>query len=1606
MDQELLIDSMLPMPLPPETEEEATDSIVSQMQAEPTGYEDGEANNIVADTHLAIKRALGKGESDETSYIEQAKALSRSALRLQLALDSQNALQVEATQPIDALDERTRNILGWDMMSKAQMALDNPVQAAVEANVALQVPYSIPMAVRDTLVLADTQLISMGRRIGDRKVIDFSFDNYVADFLAHLPGPRQGAGLLQFDYQLPDTEVKGYFDTLRGWQNLEPRQRMQIWEQLETALWDAAGNNALVYMSMALPFIYEEDEFWVKFNAIADVVDTALIAKQLHKLLFSTGRLKKAFDLTKRLMKDNDRALTKGNAKAAAEATVRRIRAKDIDAVKEGSPIDFADADASLSPGQGEGIQITLEDMYIYREAVKNGLIDEGEDLFVNMTPLRASELEEPLEAVRKAIISDGSVILSETATDGKVVFRVQANAKFQVPIEQLKAERVRYANELRETKEELKRLVTLDDEIGSNLAQKESLLERSKALRQEIATINEALKKAAPPKGSKLRVTSVAMPGTEIRDVTYRYTVDDASGIGKFSLVSEDGTSLYSATVGTPEAALGHLADDLVSKTTLLRQQQRRIFGLFDKPLRRIKLRLSLLGRLMSLDSTSRSNVEALLMHGDDVQKRFKDSELLDGITVPGLGYHKFTPREVESYNEMRDLYDDLWRIANKMQVDELNFGGYSQFYVRTLDTSDPTKFVMQRVYAKARNEDFIHSVPATRETPIKAAVDLDSGLPVKLDSVPNLQKNLESGKVAFVRLKDDVSIDGESYGYGLVNLRRTGNYDEAVNAFPVGPIALDYRKGYVSKLAGERVSHLAIVPNNLKKDGLDLSGEYKVLRGFKSGREAEIWVRKFIAENPDKPAPQVETLIAMRHSPDKRLTELADTVDNQLFRGAFVGHREESSRFLIGTEGREVLRVDPFTSMQRYADFVATNYPMHEWKQAQIKRFLDMSRKTDAAGNPSGGSWLDIPTRWDSKLDPAASNYRELKALQDNMRVMFSVPTSEEQLFNRLQRQIVTGFDRLLWDTAAGGTRFGPRASKVIEGMRETAAQSKALSEPGQALKGLTFDLMMSFLNLRQWFIQSSGMFIPTVLHPMEAARHFPSFLFLRTAQAIATDVKGFSKLARAVGLNPKEAEMMLRAWHKSGIPQSILENADFGFYHGTHGAYYSRPMMHEIRNKMRFFYDSGELNNRGFSFTMAYWRKIKQNKWNPSKPLNDEQLAEVVQEALRLNTNMSPANAAKWQNVPIVNLKTQFWQQTHKFYENMYYAIANKFNKNVKKENMWTGKEVASASIMHLLLGGAAGFGIDEMWAGLDQWMFDPNGGKLDPKNPDHAPIVAAIRGGLLEYMTMRGLGFALDVSDNVLPASGSTMITQAIGEWLNMLTASLKGEPVDFKLEMLIGASASIGTRFGDAFSKTLQALTGAANSPEGFTTEDWLGVITELSRLTSAGNNAQRAWTWRKLSDITDKNGRPLSIMYNGEPLSPAVIYAKIAGFDPLALEVDYLVKNRKKARDKEIQAASTMIKNALRRQLTAEGTLAPEVERRMAQNIIATVTSGLPDSIKNRAMAQAYEDLAAEGIDDFPLELYKRFYEEDTGSAAAKEALMDIKINEHYKVRN
>lgn len=1549
----------------------------NQFYSERTGLLWNEINDVrgteLSQSLVTARETLDR-VSGKVSQLEMVQA-SKSALKM-----SKEAMlaQLEDARVANDKEAADFSTAGAQYLASLEVKADAFPQETIALATAERLAPDQPMSVKDTIAFKEYQNGTVAQRMGDQGFLSWGTDNYLADAAALflIPG-RTLAGQMDVGNS---AWFGSYYTRLKLWNQMSLADQSREWKQLEQDIADASGDNKLVYASLILPFVDKDDAIWAK-------IDSGLDITAVGATLFAGVRLYKAIGVLSKYQKVRSTANLAGNPNMAGKLVTAEIKRGNPEAIVEGHPVnlpDQAETAPNLVPDVAYPTQNTLVE-----ELIANGIIRDGAgDIPVADIP-RLNDSEAALAAEkRRQLVGDSGEIVSETIDDVGMEITLRKPSLVEKPESVVRKERAELRKEIKARRAEL--AVALADGNAEKakvlLGAVETAVAQDKALTKAINT-SKAMKK------SGIKVTSLKVPGgPEEVKVRFNWTVDD---VGLLNFEEAD-IGIVGHYMGSQELRLDKILKGQSALGTFISAQQRGLLGHIFRKEKQIRSTLRgnnplTSGVLHLAGKNEVRRVDSVLLRGDELQTTFSDTQLLEGIET-SEGLLRLNEREIQAYKDTRDLYNSLWRMLNKTRRDDLAFAGQSSFRVNHV-SKDGT---LRKVNVFGKGDEFSTNSPMHRDvlgTDIRAThvIDGRSGDVVEISTVVDLEKDIAAGKRAYVKLKEPfIQGDGKYYNYVLVDIEKVGAGRKAKQALDLPEQVLEYRNGYVPKIVATPVNFVVEQTADMIVNGAKVR-DTRVLRGFRNRAEADAFVEQKTASyldrlgGPPEPdsGPMSWVVNDLNENYRRNNPEKMEFINSNLFHGAFGGHRTDGT-FKVGLDGEVAVRQSAYESLRLYGDFVARNAPMHQYKSSMIRRFLN-SIKDQA----SGKSMLDVPWDWTSKITLANSDprYKGAKAMQDWMKATFAVPISEERQFERFTRTLAHSLDRIIYKDKLGNKRWG--ASLALK-TQEKLTASRWAKDPFQAAKGFTFDMMLGMFNPAQAVIQSAGMAVPLSLHPIEGVMAMPKFGALRGLWQMS-NVDDAALAAKAMGLSEHEFRPMWQAFRRSGIPESVIENADFGHYVTSQHGYYSTGMLTKLRETGRMFYTLGELNNRTFAWTMGYERMMKEHGWSRVAQLTDKQLQIVNEEALRIGMNMTQANRAAWQQ-GIGALPTQFMQVTAKYYENLFAGFFN-----VNKGGKWSRQEAFTSFFYSTLAFGAAGWSADELIADFENYLTDPQGPfALDrEKNKD---VLAAAKGGFMEMVAGRALGWTPDISDRIALGSGINMIAENIVT--PMIDFFFKGD-VSGLPKMMLGASYTMNTRVHNAVASTWE-LFSTDIVTGNFTEEQVLRATLEVAQVASSGSNLLKAYTWANANDVViPGTGERLGMVPAGSTIDPTVLALKALGFDPLALEEYYTIDRKSKEYDKLKTEISGQVSKELRALYLDTGLLENPETRKAAQARMAVwvqrLDEGDREDVLNRAIDILDEDPKTEKLIE---KIFNRLMNMEEGSDEARAASSEMQALE------
>jgi hypothetical protein len=329
--------------------------------------------------------------------------------------------------------------------------------------------------------------------------------------------------------------------------------------------------------------------------------------------------------------------------------------------------------------------------------------------------------------------------------------------------------------------------------------------------------------------------------------------------------------------------------------------------------------------------------------------------------------------------------------------------------------------------------------------------------------------------------------------------------------------------------------------------------------------------------------------------------------------------------------------------------------------------------------------------------------------------------------------------------------------------------------------------------------------------------------------------------------------------------------------------------------------------------------------------------------------------------------------------------------------------------TALAANLVMFGAAGYGIDEWTESFDRYLVSKEGLDLDPETD--RDVIALLRGGFYELITLQGLGFELDVTDRMGPASGSSIIydkmIKPIGE------AAMEGKLGEALGVAFLGPTNTTMTRTLEAGKKFVDLMASDAE----FMTWDLntlAATLTGVAGVSTSITNLERALAWKAANDILNNRNLPLGIIENGTELPTSLMLLKAAGFDPLSKEKMEKLLRQKTASEKDKAAMAQSIADEYRRLFISrdEGTLGSPVQMEIIKRRIALrkmkIAEQFGQQTADEIMRRTIERLDAEkwGLgNDYRKYLFEQILKATPETEAEKNLRADWELKELAKIK-
>lgn len=684
---------------------------------------------------------------------------------------------------------------------------------------------------------------------------------------------------------------------------------------------------------------------------------------------------------------------------------------------------------------------------------------------------------------------------------------------------------------------------------------------------------------------------------------------------------------------------------------------------------------------------------------------KVFTVDELRGGL-VNGI---RLNDKQIETYYNVRGLYDELWTIRN--------------------DEARATAVLQGK---KEVNLAGIPQVgkPLTREG-ATASLNQSGSLKVyhaELDEVIQVSGNnvasLYDEGYTFSKLESPIKAPTGNHGDELYDVVITGN--QAIKELPLK--YLSYRQGYVPKVnKGAYWFIKQIGTRNV--NGQTLTNQIlKTERMFASRTEADKWLNgqiKSVTESTTmsevEKTTRLRELQSMKVLPD-RAVEQETLGSSQIGSGGglYTGARA-SEDIPFGVEGTIGERANTYEALGQNLQSLENYVTRNQWRMGMRQRWINSAK---AAG-------FNVE-RFDKNLIPEGDpRGKGLRKMADQIDTWSGFPTASE----------------LRWDGFVSGvmewalnSRFVPLKDKTI--VRGANYLRRRNNNPVNLARNMTFHSLLGVANPAQLWVQAQGATLAASLSPapIEAFR-------LQNALAVAAkfgeDAAVTKVVANAALADADRLSKMIKLWNKTGLEASIHNTADLSA--ASEGLGVGREALRRVFDKGLLFYRAGELFNRRYSFITALQRAEKKLG---HLDLTDNQLKDVLSDANNMMLNLSRANRSAWQH-GVVAIPTQFLQVQAKFLESM-----------TGMSKAFTVRERGRIMAGQLALYGAAGVPLGNLGV---RYLQESLG--FSQKDVEQLPesVVEGVNNGLWGVFAHSWLGADVDLSNRGAIASGMTEFT---------------------------------------------------------------------------------------------------------------------------------------------------------------------------------------------------------------------------------------------------
>jgi hypothetical protein len=900
----------------------------------------------------------------------------------------------------------------------------------------------------------------------------------------------------------------------------------------------------------------------------------------------------------------------------------------------------------------------------------------------------------------------------------------------------------------------------------------------RKKEIQERVL---QKITKEAKDAGKEVKVADIVPTGDEGFRVVYR--TDDVDEVFEYQYTLSD-TGIFEGAGLITDSLVNHMGN-LLSPSTLFNDLGRFVNNLTfaGDQAAKIGKRLQDMHKSIhkGLSVNQKRELDSLLLTGDENGRVFSIDELEAGIVETKISLKPQDAATIKAYYQLRAFYDEMHDMRDFFVRKDLKFAGYQD--VSYVDDAGETIRFLGRPIDNFRGQDLddvrVVFTPGG-ETQYQDLASLRGNIQVWEDSGYKLVEmyephmKLAKGKETLVT---KFALVADDFG------AKVGDLPAKVLNFQPGYIPRVYRKGYsFVKDMRNPARPVTAFATETRADAEKFAAQ---LNGFAD--DTTVYVAK-----GDRELTSAERLV----------------MDADSFGGLYTGARGRRELLVRTSEGGyRPQRVGNGEATARYMSNLASLMPVAEYRHTLMRQWAN---SVDYVAEKEGRLGLIDKTDFNSPIDLSPQKMAMMENAREYIKTQLKLQTDEEKFLNHTLKKMSDSLYSNDPSKAAELTR------SMVRGMID--------KDPVQQLKGFTFNMQLGMFNPRQLIMQAQNAVIAASVSPLHAPGAVADALAMRTL-VMATDAQlpGLMKVAaKAVGRDVAELQEMVDMFRKTGLWDSIKQNADFDADVVNLGGN-TLAKMREVASAGRIFFREGELMARLTSFNIA--RRRLGPKATPQ---------EVFDEHLRLSMNMQSANAATWQK-NWMGVPLQYMQVFTKFYESLIPGLL--FNKG-----KWTRKEAASVLAGQVTVYGTVGIPVAE-----DAYAYLSEAFNLTPTQAreQYPWVEKSMSQGVFGFMSQM-MGIEADFSSDLSLIGGTSGTNLAqVGKAIYQ-GVTTGGSDVDL-VRALAGPSVSTIGKSVDSLRSMVSAAQVLAEDPslEVLGTQV-LSVVDSFAGITSTWSNARKA----------------------------------------------------------------------------------------------------------------------------------------------------------------